>query len=348
MGRWGFISGQHSYMELEVAFSDYQFPLCIFNNCYNIISQNFAFKKIHITPNECQKLCDLSKIERNGDSYLVRIKKIEYCDEDFFLYIFQGLKYFKDSLSHKEREILFKNENNDLEIVTSSMAHELNNPIAGILGAIELLELELGPDSNDHYISQDILEMKKSAKRCKDLIQIFLGFSRNDFNFKKNVLDKCFIEVLNDTSQKAIELLRPRMLESNINISLKLNIDHHPDLDIVIYKSHIGALTLFFYFLLNEAIIYISHQRLIIQVPIEKKQVFEWELKVQFKNEGEGHKIVITLFYDSSIETFRRLCDSKLFQYLLKKINLSLEKVLLEDTLRRPLEKNNLTFFYQV
>lgn len=361
MGRWKFSSVDHSKcMEIETSFfnlsenevanstydtdfqnfSDYPFPLCILNNFFDTISYNNYFKKINITPLECQSLKDLDKIEKMGNIYLVRIKKIEYMNEDFFLFVFQGLDSFKDSLSKKEKEIFFKNENNDLEIVTSSMAHELNNPIAGILGAIELLECELDCETKEDFIVQDLLEIKKSAKRCKDLIEIFLGFSRSDFNCKKSDSRKNIYSTLTHSSDKALDLLRPRMLESNININLILE-NELLSCEEGIPVAQMGTFTLLIYSLLNEALVYLSHQRLVLEIPIETRQVFEWKLNLQQKNEGEELLIVINLTYDSSRETFKRLCDSKLFQYLLKKINLNL--LLHSDAHLKG--RNNLTFY---
>ena len=52
------------------------------------------------------------------------------------------------------------------------MAHELNNPLAGILVAIALLKQE---DGWTEAQFKEIEEMESGARRCKSLVEVFLG-----------------------------------------------------------------------------------------------------------------------------------------------------------------------------
>lgn len=75
-----------------------------------------------------------------------------------------------------EQQILDSARMAELGTIGSSIAHELNNPLGGILTFAQLLKMELPPE-HPHFA--DIQEIEKGAQRCKEIIQNLLGFSRN-------------------------------------------------------------------------------------------------------------------------------------------------------------------------
>src|SRR5690606_35954973 len=108
------------------------------------------------------------------------LDKIEQEGKTWFIYktpfSFQGENYIY--LSLKEASSLFEKANQpsskELGIITSSIAHELNNPLAGILAALDVLSMEL----EEGHVLDEIKEMKNTVIRCKKLVETFLGFSR--------------------------------------------------------------------------------------------------------------------------------------------------------------------------
>lgn len=316
----------------EGQFHRYYFPLVILDSFGDVVSHNLQFAKINLTPHDCLQLRDFEKIEKKGIVYLVRIKKFLRNKEEYFLYLFSTLEHLKFGLSSEEKEILEKNENQDLEIATSSMAHELNNPVAGILGSLELIEMDLNDFKNDKNlvldinwddILKDVLEIKKSAKRGKDLIDIFLGFSSRKILEQKELTGNEIKEIFQNSLKKSLELLRPRMLEANIHIEVSLASLLVKDQTFFLKKvPTLASFTLLFYFLFNDSLLFISHQRLVLQTPLNFKLQFNWKIILNSKFEGPDCSFLLTVFHEGDKDVFHRCLQSRLFQYLLKMIKL--------------------------
>lgn len=74
----------------------------------------------------------------------------------------------------------------ELGTIGSSIAHELNNPLGGIISYLQLIKMDLPMESP---YRDDILEMEKGALRCKEIIQNLLGFSRTSTIEGAQILD---------------------------------------------------------------------------------------------------------------------------------------------------------------
>lgn len=65
----------------------------------------------------------------------------------------------------------------ELGTIGSSIAHELNNPIAGMLTFVQLLKMDL--TGTESYF-EDVVEMEKGILRCRDIVRNLLSFSRQE------------------------------------------------------------------------------------------------------------------------------------------------------------------------
>jgi signal transduction histidine kinase len=74
-----------------------------------------------------------------------------------------------------ERQILESAKMAELGTIGSSIAHELNNPLGGMLSFLQLIKMDL---KGDEPWFADIDEMEKGARRCRDIVQSLLGFTR--------------------------------------------------------------------------------------------------------------------------------------------------------------------------
>jgi two-component system NtrC family sensor kinase len=74
-----------------------------------------------------------------------------------------------------ERQILESAKMAELGTIGSSIAHELNNPLGGMLSFLQLIKMDL--KGHEPYYD-DIIEMEKGARRCRDIVQSLLGFTR--------------------------------------------------------------------------------------------------------------------------------------------------------------------------
>lgn len=101
--------------------------------------------------------------------------------------------------------------------LTSGIVHEFNNLLSPILGYSEILLQDL--DSHNHMY-EDIVEIKKSALRAKEIINYTLSFSRQD-----NILP-IFEELqVNDVIKESIKLIKA-ILPHNIEVVKNLNSSH--------------------------------------------------------------------------------------------------------------------------
>lgn len=95
----------------------------------------------------------------------------------------------------------------------AGVAHEINNPLVGILGNAQLLLLEHTPEDADFELLQRIEE---SAKRCRDITQTLLRFSQTQGQLTPAEVD------LNQVLEGALALERPRCAEANVKLEVKL------------------------------------------------------------------------------------------------------------------------------
>lgn len=75
-----------------------------------------------------------------------------------------------------EKQILENSKAAELGTIASSIAHELNNPLGGILAFLQLIKMDMDKNSS---LYADIDEMEKGVHRCKDIVQNLLSFAHN-------------------------------------------------------------------------------------------------------------------------------------------------------------------------
>lgn len=111
-----------------------------------------------------------------------------------------------------EKQIREKSKLVELGTIGSSIAHELNNPLAGMLSYLQLLLMDVEKDSEFY---EDLKEMESATLRCKDIVQNLLGFSRKQSIDRKALID------LNDLALKAVQLVELKSRFKKVNIEVK-------------------------------------------------------------------------------------------------------------------------------
>src|SRR6185312_3827248 len=99
-----------------------------------------------------------------------------------------------------ERRILEASKLAELGTIGSSIAHELNNPLGGMLSFLQLILMDL--KKNEPYYSE-IKEMEQAVLRCRDIVQNLLSFARKQDIGEFSVVD---LRTVIDRSVKLIEL----------------------------------------------------------------------------------------------------------------------------------------------
>ncbi len=95
----------------------------------------------------------------------------------------------------------------------ASVAHEINNPLCGILGNAQLMMLDRTEDDDDFDLLKKIEE---SAKRCRDITQNLLRFSQSSARADRRPLD------LNAVVRSSLAFERPRFEEAKIEVKAAL------------------------------------------------------------------------------------------------------------------------------
>jgi hypothetical protein len=281
---------------VQDTFQSLDIPLILLGEEGEVLQHNAAFGKLNMAPSKLTKFTDFDQIESREGVWIVKKDFFKTAKGERILYTFfqekpQGM--FGGAIAGGQ----------DLGIITSSIAHELNNPLAGILTAMDLLMLE---DSLDREILKDLKEMKQGALRCKQLVETFLGFSRLNPTIEQapstDHLKTCFDQALN--------LQRFRMVESDLRISILFS-QKHP----FSYPLHLPTMTMLAYLVIGEIMTAFHH------------------LKLLERQSSRGLALSMTVFEDAdqfSLEilpaiNLKQDFSSKLLQFLLQQERLSLE-----------------------
>lgn len=223
------------------------FPVALLTASGEICQHNTLFAKLNYPPADCLSLKVKDKIVIHDIPYNIFRKDIFHLDSNKVLFVFFTESFF------------LKGEGNltpsgqELGIISSSIAHELNNPIAGIQAALSLLMLD---DELNEEAKSTLVEMKNGAVRCKQLIETFLGFSRANPNRLQ-----CIEERLSPVElcyQQALNLLRFRTVESGIRFSFTYS--KHTDFR---HQINLSLFTMTLYLIMGELMTMYSHHMLV-------------------------------------------------------------------------------------
>lgn len=278
-------------------FSSIPFPMGLFSLSGELIHHNPSLTNLNMTGEELLQLENQSTINVEDLSYKLYKKTIVVEEEKYqFLILLEGIQNLSSL------------DTGQLGIITSSVAHELNNPLAGILAALALLELE---DELGEEEKTSLKEMKASTTRCKYLVETFLGFSRANVNRAQGSLKECLEQSLN--------LLRYRMAENNIKISLNFESSHEGP------TVNPSIVTMVFYLLFGDLLTAYSHFMLLTFSAAGGSKNIQINCQTA--------KNLIELNIDPHFEFAENLKKSKLLNYLIQlenfKMTMQENKILL-------------------
>ncbi|MBS1148411.1 MAG: Sensor histidine kinase [Myxococcaceae bacterium] len=96
----------------------------------------------------------------------------------------------------------------------AGVAHEINNPLCGILGNAQLMMLDRAETDDDFDLLKKIEE---SAKRCRDITQNLLRFSQSSARADRRQLD------LNAVVRSSLSFEQPRFEETKVTVRSQLS-----------------------------------------------------------------------------------------------------------------------------
>ncbi|MEW6601698.1 MAG: ATP-binding protein [Nitrospirota bacterium] len=139
----------------------------------------------------------------NDTYYLISCYPIFYDENKAAVYILKDItetRRLKDQVYHLDKL-------SSLGTLTSGVAHEINNPLTGIIGYTEMLLMKNEDDTRGKYLRN----VYDSALRCKRIVENMLTFSRQTPAQKG-------VENINDIIDKTIELHEYWLKSTNIEI----------------------------------------------------------------------------------------------------------------------------------
>ncbi len=267
---------------LKQVLNTLDYPLCILGYKQEMMFINSKMSELALSQKQINGLDNDSFIESRENLY--RVEKYQL-DTDKSLLVFHQ--------AHDDQN--YRPSSTELGIISSSIAHELNNPLGGLLASLDVLLL----DDLEEEVIERLLEMKKVVIRCKKLVETFLGFSRSEVDLKKWEGTELNIK---DSIQQANELIRFRLVENNLHLNLNLvkeNMYAH------IYNPHI--LSMIFYLIFGELLTNFSHYTL-----LNSQKSSQFDLFI----EERSHSVVMR--FENQIKINQSFFRSRLFKHLLE------------------------------
>lgn len=233
------------------SFHSIPLPIALFTQDGELILHNRPFSHLNILPKDCYRLNDEETYEKGEQIYKVLKQDLIYDGKQVYYYIFRP-----PTSLFQEKQKMGAISSQELGIISSSIAHELNNPIAGILAAISLLGLE--ENLSDEQV-ESLQQMKEGAERCRDLIRVFLGFSRvRPDEYSSHGEGKDSKSPVETSLTQALSLLRFRMIESNLRFDIATEVD-----DRIASGVNSSIMSMIFYLILGDVLTSISHLQLV-------------------------------------------------------------------------------------
>lgn len=285
----------------ERIFSVIPLPMALISENAEILLHNRMFVAMELLPSQCLGMKSGEKIQVKDTTYLLDRSQLEEGvqgrQDHIDLFIFRSIGEEKD-LGENSR--LQKISSKELGIISSSIAHELNNPLGGVMAAISLLELDEWSEEEKQHLA----DMKESAKRCRDLIDIFLGFSK----VAKNAQKICTIE---EAIKQALNMLRFRMIESNLRYDFEFHTEEN-----LSFNVNFSTATMLLYLIFGEVLTSINHGML-----IAGKGHNHNTIKARYVENEDS----VVISFQEPVSYQRDLMESKLVRYLIDTENLSVE-----------------------
>ncbi|MBC7458387.1 MAG: hypothetical protein H7235_08925, partial [Bdellovibrionaceae bacterium] len=126
-------------------------------------------------------------------------------ESDYYIHLYEDISEQK-SVEHKFQQTARLAE---LGLVSSSIAHELNNPLGGILSYLQIMKLDL---PSAHPFQSDIEMMNQTALRMKKIIEELLIFSRKEDSFQPE--SQSLLKLV----QKNLDLLQMQLKKENLKV----------------------------------------------------------------------------------------------------------------------------------
>jgi signal transduction histidine kinase/PAS domain-containing protein len=147
--------------------------------------------------------------------YDVFSQEIQFKHENGNLHV--NMYHDMSSRIRLERQIVESAKMAELGTIGSSIAHELNNPLGGMLSFLQLIKMDMAENSPWR---DDIDEMENAARRCRDIVQSLLGFTRKSMQDAIENID------LREVVEQALKITE--LQTRSMGITVHYELPNHP------------------------------------------------------------------------------------------------------------------------
>ncbi len=259
----------------ETTFNSMSEPVAIISQDYELIQMNSSSKKLADGAAPVKTKCYEVLFNRTepcpgcqlGNRY--HIESIDTAPRTYDVYsqsvrldserknLFFNIYHDITEKLRLEKQLLDTAKRAELGTIGSSIAHELNNPLGGIITFTQILKSET---SAENALYSDLLALEQGALRCKDIIQNLLEFSR------KPSYDQLQDINLVDILQKVIRLIEVKTKPAGLEIELQTSGKFLP------LKADGGRLSQIFAHLLQQQV------QNVLDTPALKKGKIIWKI----------------------------------------------------------------------
>ncbi|OGQ04117.1 MAG: hypothetical protein A2W61_04775 [Deltaproteobacteria bacterium RIFCSPLOWO2_01_44_7] len=215
-------------------------PVMIVTKNYNVDRANLTVAKVggeeitRVAGKKCFEVfagrhqpcenCPLTKTLEKGEGRFALLgNKIKSHDFEAHAYPFfdekgdltSAVMYYRNVTEELrlKQEVIQQEKMAAIGMLAGGVAHEVNNPLGGILAFTQLLLKRLDKQSETY---EDLLEIERAATRCKKIVQELLDFSR--ISKEK---EKCLVSV-NALFEKVIPFIQMEIRSLNIDVNFNL------------------------------------------------------------------------------------------------------------------------------
>lgn len=126
--------------------------------------------------------------------------------------------HYRDITEEKrlQQEVIQQEKMAAIGMLAGGVAHEINNPLGGILAFTQLIKREL---KDEDPMKADLDEVEKAAVRCKKIVADLLDFSRSSSGHEKQWVD------INLLIEKIVPFIKAEIKSLNVSLKLELKED---------------------------------------------------------------------------------------------------------------------------
>jgi two-component system NtrC family sensor kinase len=219
----------------DATFNSISEPLCIANNQFQILRVNNAF--IDVTAQKKPQLLGQNAFlafcgqshplarESENNSFIIERRIHKSAKPRYYEVVTQSiilntgeppvlLIMFRDVTEQKEieKKMLESAKMVELGTIGSSIAHDINNPLGGMISFLQLIRMDL---KKTDPILEDILEMEKAGQKCKNIVENLLRFSRPQNEGPAELVD------LNSLIERVIQLFDLQIKSLGVDVQYK-------------------------------------------------------------------------------------------------------------------------------